>query len=206
MYIIVFFMMISVVTPSIDVGRANQRGANSPHIQTDRSGQLYAKSFPFDRYGSRGATKIYQLGRKDRATGLIKSDTLLHTYHCHWYAQKLYLAGNAGYKEIYVIQMGPPIKRYRASSDHLAIAFHMNGELLKRYTTVDIVGHSKNAADPSFDYRVFTEPGVVRRSYGNTVFFDITTPDRQEWTFDLRTGNRLVFYGPKTREETATTN
>ena len=114
MYIIVFFMMISVVTPSIDVGRANQRGANSPHIQTDRSGQLYAKSFPFDRYGSRGATKIYQLGRKDRATGLIKSDTLLHTYHCHWYAQKLYLAGNAGYKEIYVIQMGPPIKRYRA--------------------------------------------------------------------------------------------
>lgn len=194
MYLIAFFLILLVVTPNIQIGRADQEAGNRPHIQTDQYGQLYAKSFPYDRFGPRGITKVYQIGRKDRSTGLPQKDTLLHTYD--WFTKRLYLAGLGGH-QVYVVQMGPWARGHEASSDHLAIAFHKNGEILKRYTTLDIVSDSNNVSASVSHYNVFTGPGIIRRPSGNKFVFDITSHDGPKWTFDLETGNRLLFMDQK---------
>ena len=80
---------------------ADQEASNVPHVATDRYGRCYAKSVPAERYGSRGVTRVYQVGKSQ--------DTLVHTFD--WFSQRIHLACNVSDSKspvgIAIVELGP---------------------------------------------------------------------------------------------------
>ena len=162
--------------------RADQEAGNRTYVAASEYGQFYAKSIPHQRYGLKGVTKVYQVGEK--------ADTLIQTYP--WYSPRIFLEGFTGTKTVYVVQLGPWHRGHKASHEHHAIAFYKNDTLLKKYSTLDIVGSAENVSFSVSHYTVFAKILGFRRPFGNQLVFDVEGHSGELLSFDTETGALLT--------------
>jgi hypothetical protein len=163
---------------------ADEEAANAPHVTADASGRCYAKSVPAESYGSRGTTSVYRV--------MAGADRLIETYA--WYAPRVELQCNTpglSGDAVSIVQFGPWARGRQATADHLAIAFHANGRLLRRFSTLDIAGSPDNVSASVSHYQVFGEvEGYVYA--GAVLVFRLNTTDGRRLTFEPATGNLLT--------------
>jgi hypothetical protein len=192
--------MAAVGLLNAGIAHADDEASNVAHVAAGPHGRCYAKSVPRHVYdpeeGSRqeGVTWIYQVEAAE--------DVLVHVYD--WFSQRLFLkCGPPG--DIIVARIGPWHRGHDPSSDHLALAFYHGGDLLKRYTTLDIAGNElavdggfskyKNVSASVSHYTVFESgPEMIRVvSSDGPVFTEkwviqATTVDGRRLMFDMETG------------------
>ncbi len=161
---------------------ADQEAGNRTYVTASEYGQFYAKSIPHETYGLRGVTKVYQVGEKE--------DTLIQTYP--WYSPRIFLEGFTGAQTVYVVQLGPWHRGHKASDEHHAIAFYKNDTLLKKYSTLDIVGSAENVSFSVSHYTVLAKILGFRRPFGNQLVFDVVGHKGKLFSFDTETGALLT--------------
>ncbi len=161
---------------------ADDEASNRALVVASEYGNCYAKSVPSGSYGNAGQTRIY----------VVENDTdrLVATYA--FYANRLRLecnvTGPSGATAASVVAFGPWARGQEASHDVLALAFYWNGQLLRRYSTLDIVGRPDNVSASVSHYSVIDEVLGYRWGDGNSYRFAIRTIDRRIITFDAGTG------------------
>lgn len=181
LHLILILALLFVLSFEI-ISRADQEDSNRTYVTTSKHGQYYAKSIPYERYGLKGITKVYQVSKNE--------DILIQTYD--WYSPQIYLEGFTGTQEIYVIQMGPWHRGRKASAEHHAMAFYKNDRLLKKYSTLDIAS-TTNYIDTSVShYTIFSKILGFRRPYGNQLVFDVETHGGRIHSFDTETGTLIT--------------
>jgi hypothetical protein len=164
---------------------ADDEGSNRAYVVSSQHGQCYAKSVPEESYGSKGTTKIYRVENK--------SDVLTDTFS--WYSHRIFLECNAGSPTeavgVSVVRLGPWARGREANQNDLAIAFYWKGNLLKRYSTLDIAGRPDNVSSSVSHYVVFDGIKGYRWVDSNRYVFDAKTIDGREMSFDTTTGEIL---------------
>lgn len=155
---------------------ADEEASNSVHVVSATYGTHYAKSIPAENSGTKGQTQIYRV-TKDK-------DELEHTYD--WFASQIYLQGTA--KGTAVVRLGPWARGHEAGKDDLAIAFYLNGKLLKGYSTLDIAGKPDKVQSSTSHYSVLGKVSGFRWIDSNDYAFDVTGPDDKTISFDISTG------------------
>ncbi|MFQ5545979.1 MAG: hypothetical protein ACE5FE_08370 [Acidiferrobacterales bacterium] len=176
-----FVIPLSLLPGCYVVAYADQEAGNRTYVTASEYGQFYAKSIPHERYGLRGVTKVYQVGDK--------VDTLIQTYL--WYSPRIFLEGFTGTQTVYVVQLGPWHRGHQASREHHAIAFYKNDTLLRKYSTLDIVGSAENVSFSVSHYTVFAKILGFRRPFGNQLVFDVEGHKGRLFSFDTETGALL---------------
>ena len=164
---------------------ADQEAGNRPHVVAGRWGSCYARSVPQDRYGTRGLTDVFRVGRQP------EDDVKLASYP--FFTQRLFLdcnvAGTAGRQGPALVQLGPWARGHRPDAETLAIAFHYDGRELRRYSTLEISGGRPEGVSCSVShYDVFGPAEGFRRVEDNRTLFVLTTVDGRELRFDAATG------------------
>jgi hypothetical protein len=113
---------------------ADQEASNVAHVTAGPYGRCYAKSVPEHVYDPENAPR--QAGRTDVYRVESEDDVLLERFP--WFSQKLFLRCGPG-GEFWLVRVGPWHRGERPRQDHLAVAFYKDGQLLKSYSTLDIV-------------------------------------------------------------------
>src|SRR5687767_10766941 len=103
---------------------ADQEAPSGPRVTASKHGDRYAKSVPDDRWGTKGRTRVYRVERD--------ADTLEHEFD--WYAGTIHLRHINGGTS--VVRFGPWTRGYEAKKDDLALAFYLDGKLLRSYSTL----------------------------------------------------------------------
>jgi hypothetical protein len=174
---------------------ADQEASNVAHVTAGPYGRCYAKSVPKHLYDTKNAprqaghTEIYRVEPED--------DVLLERFP--WFSQKLFLNCGSG-DEFWLVRIGPWHRGERPQPDHLAVAFYKNGQLLKSYSTLDIIetpdlddtGQVRNesVSVSVSHYGVFqSDPEMVRVVQQDGPVFS------ESWTITATTidGRELVF-------------
>lgn len=158
---------------------ADEEAGNRTYVIASEYGQFYAKSVPSESYGLKGQTKVYRVGKEE--------DVLIQTYD--WYSPRIFLEG---FGDVYVVQMGPWHRGHRASSEHHAIAFYKNDKLLKKYSTLGIVGSEDNISRSVSHYTIFSNIQGFRRPFGNQLIFEVETHEGVVLAFDTDSGEILT--------------
>jgi len=177
--------MTFTAVASIGFARADEEASNRPVVVAGQYGNCYAKSVPTGTYGSDGETRVYSVERD--------ADRLVATYA--WYANTLRLecnvAGKSGQVGTSVVEFGPWARGHKADSDTLALAFYWNGDLLRRYSTLEIAGRPDNISMSVSHYTVID--GIVGYEWidGNRYAFVVRTTDGRVLKFDAGTGEKL---------------
>ena len=165
-----------IVTPVLgDVERPN-----SPRVFVSDYQECYAKSVPVEDYGDSGTTSIFRVQPGN--------DRLIFTYP--WYSQQLYLRCllfSPCPSNIQVVRFGPWARGSQAKASDLAIAFYLDGRLLRSYSTLDIAGTPSNIERSSNHYSVFDAVPGYERGPGMDLF-RVHTFDGRLLSFDLDTG------------------
>jgi hypothetical protein len=165
---------------------ADEEVANRPQLVSSEYGGCYARSVPEESHGQKGTTTVFRVERRP-------PDTLLDQYD--WYSQQIYIECAVGGERepagVSVVRLGPWARGYLANPDDLAIAFYLNGRLLRRYSTLDIAGKPENVFSSKSHYVVFTEISGYRRIDSDRYAFDVTTTDGRAIAFDAATGGRM---------------
>lgn len=111
-----------------------------------------------------------------------------------WYSFKVHVSHDGRY----LVQMGPWNRGIKPEKDHLAVAFHKDGKLLKRYSTAELVkDHGKVSSSVSHyqwqapDPRInLTETQILALApnidYDHR--FTLHTIDGWTYVFDVKTG------------------
>lgn len=134
----------------------------------------YAKSIPEENYGSKGKTVLYSVDKD--------SDKPVCTFD--WFANQMQVLDNGGI----VVRLGPWARGYKASADHLAIAFYKDCKELKSYSTLDIAGSPDNVSSSVSHYQIFEKISGFRWIVSNDFAFDVVTFDGKTISFDAATG------------------
>ncbi len=161
---------------------ADDEASNIPYVKTDRWGRCYAKSVPAESYGSKGTTRIFAV-----APG---NDTIIDTFD--WYSGEIYLECATGHANeqvgTSVVQIGPWARGREASVGHLALAFYFRGRLVRRYSTLDLMGSPGNVSRSVSHYTVIKQANDYRQRESNFSAFEILTVDGRLISFDPTTG------------------
>jgi hypothetical protein len=179
------FILVLVILCQATLSRGDQEAANQTYVTASKYGQFYAKSIPHERYGLKGITRIYQVTKAE--------DILIQTYD--WYSPQIFLEGFTGSHEVYVVQMGPWHRGHEALAEHHAIALYKNDQLLRTYSTLDLVGVENKVSRSVSHYTIFSNIHGFRRPFGNQLVFDVENHEGAIVSFDAETGGLL------TREE-----
>lgn len=179
---------------------ADDEASNVAHVAAGTYGRCYAKSIPThiydpdDQARQQGVTRVYRVGNE--------KDVLVEEYQ--WFSQRIYLDCMGGALPT-VIRLGPWHRGHNPKDDHLALAFYRGGQLIKKYSTLEISGGEINS-DPSFSkyknvsasvshYTVFKEfPKMATITHQEGSIFreerviKALTIDNRELIFDLSTG------------------
>lgn len=101
-----------------------------------------------------------------------------------WYSFEVFVSRDGKY----LVQMGPWNTGYKPQKDHLAVAFHKNGKLLKSYSTARLVKDpTKVMASVSHYMWQASSPSLkLILDYDNT--FKLHTIDGWTYEFDVTTG------------------
>lgn len=176
-------ILVSLFTVSFAItALADQEASNRVYVKASTYGQFYAKCIPHERYGLKGTTKVYQVGKEE--------DVLIQTYD--WYSPRIFLEGFLGTPRVYVVQMGPWQRGRKASAEHHAIAFYKNDKLLKKYSTLDIAGAEDNVSSSVSHYTIFSKVLGFRRPFGDQLIFDVETHGGRIISFDTETGTVIT--------------
>lgn len=133
------------------VGSTDDEASNVPHVVASRHGKCYAKSLPAEDHGEKGLTKVFWVEKGD--------DKLVHTFD--WYSRQIHLECNVSAPgkptAISVVRFGPWARGQYANDKDLAVAFYWGGELVARYSTLDIAGWAGNVDASISHYMIFHE-------------------------------------------------
>lgn len=164
-------------------GWADEEASNVAHVAASSYGRCYAKSVPEQSYGQHGTTRVFSVG--------AAQDTLEHTFD--WFSQRIHIECNvsppSGPVAISVVRFGPWARGHEARDDHLALAFYFDGELKRRYSTMDIAGAAENVSRSVSHYTVIeTVEGYQWAGSGNRYEFVVRTIDGRTLRFNPATG------------------
>lgn len=164
---------------------ADDEASNVPHVTASQYGQCYARSIPAELYGEKGRTRVYRVG--------ADNDVLLHTFD--WFSQRIFLECNvspqSGPVGVSLVRLGPWSRGHEASDDHLGIAFYFKGELVRKYSTLDLAGAAENVSGNVSHYRVIDSvDGYQSSGTGNRYEFVIRLTDEKILRFDPATGEQ----------------
>ncbi|MEM7222847.1 MAG: hypothetical protein AAF495_07715 [Pseudomonadota bacterium] len=174
---------------------ADSEAGNRVHSVTGPYGKCLAISSPkhdFDPMeGPRqeGRTEIRKIGAAGAAPVRVYD----------WYADQLFVLCPPEGPEL-VVRLGPWQRGHNPSDEHLALAFYAGGELLKRYSTLDIAGGEKSAPGAVSDFKNITptvshyvvfsvQPQLAKQ--GEDWVIEAITVDGRELVFDVETGELL---------------
>lgn len=180
---------------------ADDEASNVAHVVAGPYGRCYAKSVPDHVYDpedeprQQGRTMVYRVGNSE--------DVLVQ--RLDWFSKQLFVRCAPG-DDIVVVRLGPWHRGHDPHADHLAIAFYKGGQLLKRYSTLDIAGGEKaengelspykNVSASVSHYTVFdAAPEMVRITTAQGAIFEdnwvirARTVDGRPLTFDIETGD-----------------
>lgn len=149
---------------------------NVPYVVAGYRGSCYAKSVPAESYGQRGKTTIYSVE--------ASNDVAEFTYD--WYSNGIYVSCMG---RTLVVRMGPWAIGRRANKSDLALAFYLDGKLLKRYSTLAIAGKPSNVSASVSHYVVFSSvDGFQWPQDANQMDFIATRIDGTRMRFSSLTG------------------
>jgi hypothetical protein len=171
-------MGCAVLFCAINPALADEEAGNRAYVQSGEYGLFYLKSVPAESYGLKGKTQVFQV--------MPEQDKLLFTYD--WYSPELYLTGFLAGPSVYVVKFGSWTRGHVANTDDLAVAFYKNDQLLKEYSTLDIVKDEKNVSASVSHYTVFKKRLGFRRPFGNQIIFDVEKENGDILSFDVDTG------------------
>jgi hypothetical protein len=114
---------------------ADDEASNAANVAAGPYGRCYAKSMPEHIYDPEGIPR--QQGRTEIYRVQDSQDILLEAYD--WFSQQLFVLCGPG-PETTVVRIGPWHLGHNPRTDDLALAFYRGGQMLKRYTTLDIAG------------------------------------------------------------------
>ena len=161
---------------------ADDEASNVPYVVASQYGHCYAKAVPSELYEDRGKTRVY--------TVAAERDILLHTYE--WYGQVIHIecavATPNGPTGVSVVRVGTRLRGHRANSTDLALAFYMDGKLIKRYSTLDLGGRRENVRESVSHYAVISEVDGFRREKSNDYTFTVRLINGKTLTFNPATG------------------
>jgi hypothetical protein len=164
---------------------ADDEASNTPTVVASEHGNCYAKSVPASAYGNDGLTNVYAVDSG--------SDRLVATYN--WYASTMRLECNVaaanGHVGVSVVQFGPWPRGSVANAETLAFAFYRDGQLLRRYSTLDVAGRPDNVSASVSHYTVVDT--IIGYSWldGNRYAFAVRSTDGRVLRFDAGTGEVL---------------
>lgn len=148
---------------------------------TTAHGGYYAKCIPTEILGTSGVTRVYRVEKEQ--------DALVHTYD--WYSANIYVSG--ANRKVSIVRFGPWSTGHRASHHDLALALYYDGQLLKSYSTLDIVGRPENVQTSASHYRwhkrVIGYGHYALPPSAKTIYaFGIETLDGRNLCFNVTTG------------------
>ena len=167
---------------------ADSEAPNRPHVTAGQYGQCYVKSVPNEYWGEGGETALYKVA--------AERDELLARYN--WFSQQIFLKCNTirnGVHGVSVVRFGPWARGHTANAQDLALELYFNGELLARYSTLDIAGSPENVDASVSHYQVLRNIIGYRLSGAdgsNDYEFAVETTDGRTITFDTTTGARTA--------------
>ena len=179
MRIVIQSLVLLLLTPLLCI--ADSTRPNTPIVAAGNDGTCYAKSVPSEFMGQKGTTKIYIVG--------TLKDSVTDSYN--WYSDEIYISCKAwinGRSETTVVRMGPWADGLVANQSDLAIAFYLNGKLLKKYSTLDIAGKPTNVHNSVSHYKVFSSILGFKWKYDEPSYFVAIRIDGVEMKFDTSTG------------------
>jgi hypothetical protein len=168
---------------------ADDEAGNAPVVVASEHGNCYAKSVPAGAYGNEGRTTVYAVE--------AGADREIATYN--WYAQRLRLAcnvaGRDGRLAASIVQFGPWPRGRAANAETLAFAFHRDGVLLRRYSTLDVAGRPENVQASVSHYQVIDDILGYAGLDGNRYAFGVRTVDGRVLRYDAGTGEAIASGG-----------
>lgn len=168
--IIIFASVVLAITP---VSWADSEAPPRTYITTSAGGQYYFKMIPDDFDWDKGTGFCFKV------TG-GETDELLWKLN-GWYSFKNFLS----YDGKYLVRMGNWTRGAELSDDHLAVAFYKEGQLLKSYSTKDLVKDSSKIELTISHYFWLKQPPQLD-AFGH--MFKLITIDDIEYTFNVSTG------------------
>jgi len=154
---------------------ADDEASNVFYVRSATYGAHFAKCIPSTNYGTNGRTEIF----------LATPTTNALEITFDWYSRDIYLQHTAW--GVSVMRFGPWAHGSAASSNELAIAFYLDGKLLKSYSTLDIAGSPTNVSRSVSHYTVFSKVSGYRWIRSNDYAFDVLGRDGKRISFDVRT-------------------
>lgn len=101
-----------------------------------------------------------------------------------WYANKVFLTSDCQY----LVRMGDWARGSEPSSEDLAVAFYKNGELLRSYSTLDVI-ENKKSVDVSIGHYLWqSRDSTYPRLVIPTGTFYLKTIEEKELEFNYKTG------------------
>jgi hypothetical protein len=178
--ILVIIMSLSFLIISSDV-RADLEVPQEPYVVSSPNfGRYYFKMQPdtnhlFDR--DKGKGEAYQVLAGDR-------DSLLWITN-GWYAGWVFLSSDG----IHLVRLGNWPRGNAPSDSHLAVAFYKNGNLLKSYSTKELI-RDLSRVQPSISHYEYLGPYPSSiKFYDNQDLFRLVTVDDVEYIFDIHSGD-----------------
>jgi len=103
-----------------------------------------------------------------------------------WYSFQTFLSNNGEF----LVRLGNWAEGCATSEKNLGVAFYSNGELLKQYSTKDLIKNSKNV-ECTISHYFWREnkEGSLHLSYNDQ--FHLKTIEGTQYIFDIKTGNIL---------------
>ena len=169
------FCSVLLATPSHVL--ADQEIAPFPYVTAAEMGRYYFKLVPGEgRDESKGAVgTCYKVEAKG-------NDNILWATN-DWYAFTVFLSVDGQY----LVRLGNWPRGHAPSADHLAVAFYKKGELLKSYSTRDLI-KDVAAVRPSVSHYTFYTGKPTFVSTYNGGSFTLTSVDNITYQFNIATG------------------
>lgn len=154
---------------------ADDEASNRAVLRSSTYGGVYARSVPDDRYGQRGKTRVFSVGKD--------ADALVCEYA--WYANEMYLGGDG---DRTLVRFGPWQRGHAPQADHLALGIYRDGKMLREYSTLDLQQMGSGVSRSVSHYAVVQEHRGFRRLKDGAYIYDATGIGGKVLRFDLATG------------------
>lgn len=173
--LIIPIMLILLILPS--VGISDEEALPYAYVKTDYWGKYYFKMMPDDKsfdYDNKGSGALYKVNAEgpDKVLWITNG----------WYAFEVYVSSDG----IYLVRLGNWPRGYEPSKNQLAIAFYNNGNLIKSYSTLDLI-KDLSAVKPSISHYFYYKK-VFGFVGGISHRFSLITVDNIEYIFDVSNG------------------
>ncbi len=188
----VIYVCLIILSCSLSNVFADDEQSQYPYVIASDGGRYFflMKSDPNDIYNREKGTGIcYEVTRNGEFKELWRTEG--------WYSFKTFLAssydGNGQPKRLhlYLVRLGNWPRGHKPSVDDVGVGFYKDGELIKLYSTVDLI-RNVSAVRPSVSHYEYLdnkyEP-VLEYQYENGFsVFKLVTIDGVHYQFDVRTG------------------